>query len=373
MQTTLKTPMFKVLRALGGLAMLATLAQSAFAADGDRNPNHFGMRNTVSFNIKTEFTSATPAAQIGVAPAFGAAGNANRFYDDGYVRTDASGNAGGQTVFWGYQNLTQYTPFGGVPGAAGSTMAYHSAPSPADGLTRRGKNEADPGFEVTYGRDLGSFTVWGGRRAHWGLSGTYAYTTIDRKDRGTVTGTVLQTTDTYTLPAGSIPLAPALQNTITAVGPGGLLNVSGPTAGDIFTRTTAAAAATANLENKLRADLHGFKLGPFLDLPLSETVGLSLGGGLMAVLVSQDYEYSHNLAVTGGATSTRTGTGRKDEWLLGGSVYARLAWEFRPDWALTAGAEFQGAGRSLLTAGSQTASVSLSTVLTATLGLSYRF
>jgi hypothetical protein len=373
MQTIITTYSAKPVRAFIALALPILLAAAASAADGTRDPNRFGLRGIVSFNIKTEFTSATPTALIGAGPAFGPAGNADRFYDDGYVRIDASGNAAGQTVFWGYQNLTQYTPAGGVPGAAGSTMAYHSAPSPADGALRRGRNEGDPGFEAIYARDLGSFTVSGGRRAHWGLSGTFAYTTLERRDRGTMTGAVLQTTDTYTLPVGSIPLAPTFQNLTTAAGPGGLLNVSGPTPGDIFTRATAAAAATATIDNKLEANLYGFKIGPFLELPLTDTVGLSLGGGLAAVMVSQNYDYAHSLVVTGGATSTRAGTGRQEEWLLGTSLYARLAWEFRSNWSLNAGIEFQRAGRSTTAAGTQTASLTLNTVLTATLGLNYGF
>ena len=39
-------------------------------------------------------------------------------YDDGYVLTDISGNAGGLTTYWGYQNASQYQ-------ADANTIVFH--------------------------------------------------------------------------------------------------------------------------------------------------------------------------------------------------------------------------------------------------------
>jgi hypothetical protein len=52
-----------------------------------------------------------------------ATGGVDHFYDDGYVRVDATGNAGGQTWFWGYEHASQIQ---------GDTIVFHSV---SEGLT----------------------------------------------------------------------------------------------------------------------------------------------------------------------------------------------------------------------------------------------
>lgn len=353
------------IRLCGGLVATILTCGVALGADGERNPNRFSVRGGVSLNIKTEFTSTAPTPQIGAA-----AGNADRIYDDGYARVDISGNAGGQTWFWGYQDNAQYTAGAGGPGSAGSTLAFHSAPSPADGVVRSGKKEADPGFEMSYARDLGSFNVWNGRRAVWGLEGTFGYTYVSRRDAGRVTGTVLLTTDTYNVPTGTIP--PLAPYSGTFAGPGPLLDVAAPATP--FVRTgPAPAAATADVINQLNVDLFVCKLGPSLELPLHDRVSLTLGGGLVAVMARQDYSFSQNIAVTGGATTTRSGNARDDAWHLGGSVYAQLGWRLNDRWSINGGIEYLHAGRSSLTAATGTSTLNLNQVLKATLGVNYSF
>jgi hypothetical protein len=60
-------------------------------------------------------TSITWLGQNDPGPATG--GGVDRFYDDGFVRVDATGNPGGYTWFWSYENATQIQ---------GSFISFHS-------------------------------------------------------------------------------------------------------------------------------------------------------------------------------------------------------------------------------------------------------
>src|SRR5258708_1507516 len=63
--------------------------------------NHLTLSARLGFNISATFKgfSTAPLASTRVTP------HGDRYnYDDGYVLTDISGNAGGQTWYWGYDD-----------------------------------------------------------------------------------------------------------------------------------------------------------------------------------------------------------------------------------------------------------------------------
>src|SRR5271157_5716032 len=76
---------------------------------------HFRVGAVVGLNISASFN------EHGL---FNISGNnaAGGIYDDGYVREDQTGNAGGYTSYWGYNDASQYN-------AAAQTLSMHSTTS----------------------------------------------------------------------------------------------------------------------------------------------------------------------------------------------------------------------------------------------------
>ena len=81
--------------------------------DTDDWTRHFRVGTLLGLNISADFKTRG---------AFNISGNqtASGIYDDGYVRVDNTGNAGGYTSFWGYNNASQYN-------AAAQTLTMHGA------------------------------------------------------------------------------------------------------------------------------------------------------------------------------------------------------------------------------------------------------
>ena len=52
------------------------------------------------FNVNGQFNLNSQAGPTGVS-------GANHIFNDGYVKVDATGDAGGQTGYWGYQSASQ--------------------------------------------------------------------------------------------------------------------------------------------------------------------------------------------------------------------------------------------------------------------------
>src|SRR5204863_732465 len=111
-----------------------------------------------------------------------ATGGTDHTYNDGYVRVDSSGDAGGVTWNWGYQKDSQ---------VVGDTLQFHatqsdSASSGSDNIT----DDPQYGIELIYQRVTGSFSSSG----NWGLEAGFGYTDLDI--RGSA-GTGSLTTDTF--------------------------------------------------------------------------------------------------------------------------------------------------------------------------------
>src|SRR5690349_9487736 len=75
------------------------------AGDAPDEPNRFSFGARFGMNFKASFKN-TPSSGASVNPG-PAAGGADHAYDDGYVRVDSSGDAGGVTWNWGYQKASQ--------------------------------------------------------------------------------------------------------------------------------------------------------------------------------------------------------------------------------------------------------------------------
>src|SRR5436190_1497673 len=132
---------------MGGTALIAGSANAA--DDWTRN---FRIGMTLGLNIHADFKMG---GQFNLAS--GNTAGPDYQFDDGYVKVDSTGNAGGFTSFWGYQNASQH--------ATPDTLLFHSVDSFSTASS--GVNRDDSpyiGFDMAYG---GEITRWGRARVGW--------------------------------------------------------------------------------------------------------------------------------------------------------------------------------------------------------------
>jgi hypothetical protein len=324
-----------------------------------RRRNRISLKATFNFNIKTDFTSATPNNSGALVP------GVNRTYDDGFVQRDISGNAGGMTWNWGYNNNAQFTaadpaaPFLGAP-----SLAFHSVSSLADGQARGSRDKMIPGFELAYEEVLGRWHITEKRRANIGILATLGYLRLGQRDSGALAGTVGLTTDKYATGAVLPPLAPY----------SGSFGTAGPLIPDVpANRAAAVVPATGTVNNKLEGSLYGFNIGPFIELPLHDRVSLTLGGGLGCVYADTAYTYSETVVVPGVVTAARTGRVSRDAWLFSGIARANLYVALSEAWSWEIGLAYQYADSYRSSVAGKTAHLKLDGIMTVNTGLNYAF
>lgn len=327
------------------LTLAAAAPFSMRAADVSENPNRLSLGARVAFNFKAHFRNDAP---VNPGPA---TGGANHTYNDGQVLVDSSGNAGGLTWNWGYQNSSQ---------VVGPTMQFTAIGTGTPSGTAI-TDDPQYGVELIYQRVLGDLSS--GSSVHWGLEAGLGYTDLDLRDNRSATGPVTVTTDTYQL-NGVLP--PGAGYNGTFAGPGPLL-------GDTPTRTIAAGTATFTSHDKLSGQLFGVRLGPFAEWNLTSKLSLAGSAGLALAPSSVDYDFSETAALAGGATFVASGHSSKTELLYGYYVSALLRYEFNRRWGVYAGAQFQSLNDLELSAGGRTARLDPGATLYATVGVSWRF
>jgi hypothetical protein len=299
------------------------------------------------------------------APASGT----NYFYTNGSVQVDISGNAGGQTQYWSYNNASQYNPTGGTGAGAGQGSISFSTLS--GGVSNAG-SVADNnvgsalGFEVHGYLDLGSVSFLpkiAGREVTWGLRTGLQYARVyNSNGLGQIAG-VGTITDSFNL-YGVIP--PSAPYTGSFAGPGALL-------GDTPSRTTGTAVATISGNRNLDVQLFVSTFGSYLALPITKKVDVMLEGG--AVLAIATGNYSYNSLVTVPGVGSQLTSGNKSSTRLLPGVYSSvgLAWHVTDQFSLQTSVRYQFMSQfSLMTNGSN-ANLSFDSALVLSLGGLYRF
>lgn len=330
---------------------LVLVAATPFAlpgADFSENPNRLSLGARFGFNFKADFqnnATVNPGAAIpGV----------DHTYNDGYVLLDSSGNAGGLTWNWGYQNAAQ---------VVGDTMQFTAIASSS--LSAAGNNQVtdDPqyGVELIYQRVLGH--IGSGSSIHWGVEAGFSYTDLDLRDNRSATGPVTVTTDSFPL-NGVIPPSAGYNGTFQ--GPGALL-------GDTPTRTTAASTANLTSHQKLSGQLYGIRLGPFAEWNFTPQLSLAASVGLTLAPSAVDYDFSETITLAGGGTTATSGHSSKNELLYGAYASALLRFDFSQQWGVYGGAQFQSLTSLEQSVGNHSARLDQNVTVYGVVGVSWRF
>src|SRR5581483_9387123 len=138
-------------------------------------------RLTLSLRYALNFNAKFKGVATGLVPNSSGAGSrtpdgAPYNYTDGYVLTDSTGNFGGQTSYWGYNDAAQYD-------SGASTFTLHSAPSESSA------KDKPLGLELTYDRQFGEKDDWHNLR--YGVEAAVNYMNISLSDNDTSGNTVV--------------------------------------------------------------------------------------------------------------------------------------------------------------------------------------
>ena len=282
-------------------------------------------------------------------------------YDDGLVLPDISGSAGGTTWYWGYQSASQINE--SVPG--GGLDLHYTAGSPGDGTTARLDPDLAAGFDLGYGRELGRIRLGRERSLAWGLQAGFGSLDVNLESNTKTAGFVQRVTDEYGL-GGVLP--PVAGYTNTFAGPGPLISTN-------YTSTTANLPATSSQNTQLDSLVLGFKLGPFVEVPLYKRLSLQAGGGLAAMYVQADLRWTENLTLGGSGlyTAPRTGDYQHEEWVLGYYANAGLVFALNPNLSLFGGVQYQALPDVKIAGGGKEATLHLSQTIEALVGIRASF
>jgi hypothetical protein len=264
--------------------------------DADDWTRHFRIGALVGLNISANFnTSGT----------FGISGNnpAKGIYDDGYVHTDQTGNAGGYTSYWGYNNASQFN-------AATHQLQMHASSGYATSGGGSTSGDVFPGFELAYGDN---YWYWKHARVGWELG--FGLLPITISDNQSQSATVTQTTYNFNTGGVVVPGAP-YQGGSSGQGP---LIPGSPASQSqqVYSSGTVAGSHSLNV------DLYTIRLGPSFFWDVTERVGVSLGAGPAVGIVDGNYSYSE-VITAGGVSSHNSGRVDGTEVVFGGYVNAAV-------------------------------------------------
>jgi hypothetical protein len=330
-------------------------------------PNHVSAAYRMAFNIHLDYKSVGGfASPNNPGPATG--GALDRTYADGYNKVDITGNNHGPgfentTWYWGYNNASQIRPAPDNP----QSVVMHDYSSP--GVTSAGQvNAPAPGFELAYRRDLLNKKSW-----LLGVEAAFAYTALTADDSAPVTSSITQLNDSFGVPpdlSGQPLPPPGYQGTRTGI-PGG----SNPVIGSNPNRTFTYAPEPVTGFHSFGADLFNFRVGPYLEVPLSRRVVVNLSGGFALLYARSDFSFSETFSEAGTASMTIAGSNSDSDVLLGGYVAGGISVEFAKGWTAFTGAQFEDVGEYTHTSASanRAAVVDLRRAVFVTVGVSYSF
>jgi hypothetical protein len=289
--------------------------------------NRIGLSYRMGLNINVDFK------KLGGFPAISdpgpALGITNRSYDNGsYNRVDISGNAGGLTWNWGYEQPGQLQ---------GGALVMESASSPNNVTSKNQDDDPQHGFELSYQRELGRGE---NGKWRWGAEAALGYTSIEVSDSRDLRGNINRIIDSYTIPEGVvIPNAPYHG---TFEGPGALISA-------LPDRTTQVISREARITGRreLESDVYMLRLGPYFEFPIYKKLYGILSGGLTLAIGDTDFSYNETVEIEGSGSISRSSSGSQTDFLVGGYAAATLAYAFTDEWSGFVGYQFQAAGESV--------------------------
>lgn len=301
-------------------------APSAKAGDIRLEPTpsrwRFGVSYAPIFGLETRFDGLgtfngafTPQP---IAP------GTNYDYDDGFVHVDSSGNLGGQTWNWGYENASQFD--GGRSIAMSNTSSNADAHATEDG-------DVAHGIDLFTYLDMGKVGIPGlaDRGATWGFRAGLHYARVGMDNSRTLNSSTTIVRDTFTSASGVVPGAPY---TGSFSGPGPLLN-------ETPSRDFLTGSAVVSGNRDLDVHLAILSLGAYLEIPVTRDFHVMLEGGLSAAYASGDYDFKSSTTIAGLGTAESSGSASDNKILPGLYLGLSGTYQLDPHWSLQLSGRYQ--------------------------------
>ncbi len=304
---------------------------------------HFRIGALVGMNISANFSRSGTFNISGNNPASG-------IFDDGYVRTDNTGNAFGQTGYWGYNHASQLS---------GNALTMTAATSYSASGSNKENGGAFPGFDMAYGDNL---WYWKHARVGWELG--FGLLPIDITDSSTLPASVNQLT--YTFNTGGI------------VVPGAPYQGGFNRDGESTISTNSSSSATSNPNGTVAGSqsldvmLYNLRLGPTFYWDLSDHLSLSLGAGPAIGIVSGDYKYDE-IITAGGISAHNSGRIGGTDFVYGGYVNATVLCHVIDNGDIYAGVQFMPMSNATISGGGRMGRLNLGGQLYFSVGINWPF
>jgi hypothetical protein len=218
----------------------------------------------------------------------------------------------------------------------------------------------DPGFgaELTYNRML-----WVKGDFRFGIEAAVNYLNLSMSDTATYMPTVNRQTDAYPFTPGTTPPGATPANPYQ-----GTYNGPGFTIGNQAASSTMALAPGPLVTDHRHfdSDIWGFRLGPYVEMPLGEKFHISVSGGLAIGILDNSISWS----ATSGNTTASANLHDSDT-LVGAYFGANFRWLFSEHWSAAAGVQWQDIGTYHANVGGCGVELDMSSSVFAMFGVTY--
>jgi len=294
-------------------------------------------------------------------------------YVNGYVYPNGNETTVlGVSGYYGFISENQVnTPQALALGILQSVSFYNQTVTGIPSETSGDNHDSNPGFVLTYDCELGKKENW--CNLHYGIEGAVNYMKLSLNNSSTSSSTVTTVTTIYQFaPGTTAPFSPVL-----GVPGGAGYNQIGipPSQGGFYPTTTLPASTSSGTflsQDQFSGDLWGFRLGPYLDFPMSEKWSLHLSGGLAVGLLDDNEAWQQSLN-TGAGTFTASGQGADFRTLWGYYVSLDAAYQINKRWGVEGGVQYEDIGQYSHSFSGRTVQLDLSQSLFVQVGVSYSF
>jgi hypothetical protein len=292
--------------------------------------NRLSLSARLGFNVSVHFHGLTTLPAPPAPSRTNPRGDSYN-YDDGYVLTDISGNAGGQTWYWGYDDSSRQIQNNSIL-LSRTTLGPDASPS-----TTLKDDEPYLGVELAYQRLLGTKD-----KLHYGVELAGNYMSLSESDSHPIAMNATRTSYPFAFTPGTTPpsATSAMPYQGSYQGPGFVISDT-PGAPII---TNIPGGAVLNGSRHFDADIWGFRLGPYLEYPLDSKFKVGISGGLAGAIVDADVSWTETVSIAGRRSVPVSGGGHNSDMLWGFYVGANAAYRFSERWSAIAGVQYQDAG-----------------------------
>ncbi len=313
----------------------------------------FRIGATAAFNISADFSSTGTFDVQGNGPGPTGTPGQNHYYDDGYVRVDNTGNAGGYTSYWGYEDASQYN-------AAARTLTFQSTTSFSQSQTTGTIDDAPYfGFDMAYGTTITE--AWNGALG-WELGFTLLPIRISGSDSSPTIGT--RTIHRFSTGGITVPQAPY----------NGTAGGSGPVISDVATGVPdEESTGTLHGNRDLDSMLYNIRLGANSRWNLGGRWSMSAGLGFATGIVVSDYSFKETVVYDLGGTSNDSGSYSSTDFVFGGYGELMVYCQVEKSGELYLGGQYMGMTRVSMSDQGRNAELDLSGGIYVTAGFHWAF